>query len=116
MHSSLLFPLGSWRGPKLDEPDKLDELNMNNLAFRKINYILLGIGLAVIVLGLVLMAGPGSTEEAFNPDIFSARRIKVAPLVSFFGFLFIMVAIMYKPRDKKEETTSTDNTTPEYQK
>lgn len=71
---------------------------MNKFAFDKKNYILLAIGMAIIILGLTLMAGPGSTEEAFNPDIFSAQRIRVAPVVSFVGFIFIMFAIMYKPR------------------
>ena len=49
------------------------------------------------------MSGEGSAEGVFNPDIFSVRRIKVAPLVSLFGFVFIMVAIMYKPKAKKQE-------------
>lgn len=75
---------------------------MNNFAFDKKNYILLAIGMAIIILGLTLMAGPGSTEEAFNPDIFSVRRIRVAPVVSFVGFIFIMFAIMYKPKQKQE--------------
>lgn len=68
------------------------------MAFSKKNYILLAIGMAIVIVGLVLMSGSGSAEGVFNPDIFSARRIKVAPLVSLFGFVFIMLAIMYKPR------------------
>lgn len=75
---------------------------MNNFAFDKKNYILLAIGMAIIILGLTLMAGPGSTEEAFNPDIFSVRRIRVAPVVSFVGFIFIMFAIMYKPKQEQK--------------
>ena len=58
---------------------------MNNLAFNKKNYILLAIGMAIIIAGFILMSGGGSTEEAFNPEIFSARRIKVAPAVCFAG-------------------------------
>lgn len=73
------------------------------MAFSKKNYILLAIGMAIVILGLVLMSGEGSAEGVFNPDIFSVRRIKVAPLVSLFGFVFIMVAIMYKPKAKKQE-------------
>ena len=72
------------------------------MAFSKKNYILLAIGMAIVILGLVLMSGEGSAEVFFNADIFSARRIKVAPLVSLFGFIFIMIAIMYKPKTKKE--------------
>lgn len=73
------------------------------MAFSKKNYILLAIGMAIVIIGLVLMSGEGSAEGVFNPDIFSVRRIKVAPLVSLFGFVFIMVAIMYKPKAKKQE-------------
>ena len=71
------------------------------MAFSKKNYILLAVGMAIVILGLVLMSGEGSAEGFFNPDIFSVRRIKVAPLVSLFGFVFIMFAIMYKPKTKK---------------
>ena len=74
---------------------------MNNLAFNKKNYILLAIGMAIIIAGLILMSGDGSTEEAFNPEIFSARRIKVAPAVCFAGFIFIIFGIMYRPGNKK---------------
>ena len=73
------------------------------MAFSKTNYILLAIGMAIVIIGLVLMSGEGSAEGVFNPDIFSVRRIKVAPLVSLFGFVFIMVAIMYTPKAKKQE-------------
>lgn len=73
---------------------------MKNLAFSRINYILLCVGLAIILIGFYLMAGPSTTEEAFNPDIFSDMRIKVAPMVSLFGFIFIIVAILWP--SKKE--------------
>ena len=73
---------------------------MNNLAFTKKNYILLAIGMVIIIAGLILMSGSGSTEETFNPDIFSVRRIKVAPAVCFAGFIFIIYGIMAKPTKK----------------
>ena len=46
-----------------------------------------------------------STEQAFNPDIFSFRRIKVAPVVCFVGFISMIYAIIHKPKDKGAETT-----------
>jgi hypothetical protein len=49
---------------------------------------------------MILMSGNGSTEEAFNPEIFSARRIKLAPAVCFAGFVFIIFGIMAKPKSK----------------
>ena len=61
---------------------------MKNFAFDKKNYILLAIGMAIIIIGFILMSGSGSDESAFNPEIFSATRIKVAPLVCLFGFVF----------------------------
>ena len=73
------------------------------MAFSKKNYILLAIGMAIVIIGLVLMSGEGSEEGVFNPDIFSVRRIKVAPVISLFGFIFIMFAIMYKPKAGKQD-------------
>lgn len=77
-------------------------MNKSKFAFGKTNYILLAVAAVAIVLGFVLMAGPGSTEAHFEPDIFSWRRIKLAPTICFLGFIFMIVAIMYKPKDKKE--------------
>ena len=68
---------------------------MKNLAFTKINYILLLVGFAIIVIGFILMSGDATTEEAFNPDIFSDMRTKVAPMVCLFGFIFDIVAILW---------------------
>ena len=77
-------------------------MNKSKFAFGKTNYILLAVAAVAIVLGFVLMAGPGSTEAHFEPDIFSWRRIKLAPTICFLGFIFMIVAIRYKPKDKKE--------------
>lgn len=50
----------------------------------------------LIVVGYLLMAGPGSTEQAFNPDIFSTRRIVIAPMLCLAGYLLIVVGILRK--------------------
>lgn len=70
-------------------------------AFDKTNFILIAIGVVIIIAGLLLMTGPSSTEAHFEPDIFSTRRIVVAPLVCFVGFVFMIFAIMFKPKNKK---------------
>ena len=75
----------------------------NNFAFTKTNYILLIIGFLIIVAGFILMSGDATTEEAFNPDIFSDRRIKIAPMVCLFGFLFEIVAILWPSKSTKGE-------------
>ena len=51
---------------------------------------------ALIVLGYILMSGPGSTESSFNPDIFSTRRIVIAPELCLAGYLLIIVGIIKK--------------------
>lgn len=66
--------------------------------FGKKNYIAMAVCLVLIVLGFILMAGPGSSVEGgFNPDIFSARRIIIGPAVTFLGFLLMAFAILFKP-------------------
>jgi membrane-bound ClpP family serine protease len=70
--------------------------------FSRDNYRLIIIGIAIIILGFILMIGGGSDDpNVFNPEIFSFRRITLAPVMSMFGFVFIIYAIMKKPRENK---------------
>ena len=78
-------------------------MDKKNLAFDKVNFILLAIGMAVVILGFILMSGSGSTEQAFNPEVFSTMRIKVAPVVCFVGFVSIIYAIIRTPKDINTE-------------
>ena len=77
-------------------------MDKRNYAFDKTNFILLAVGMLVVILGFILMSGAGSDESVFNNDIFSVRRIKVAPVVCFIGFISIIYAIIRKPADKGE--------------
>jgi len=71
-------------------------------AFGPQNYRLLLIGLVVIVIGFILMAGGKSDDpNVFNPEIFSWRRITLAPLVVLAGFVIEGIAIMKKPKASK---------------
>ena len=74
-------------------------MDKKNLAFDKVNYILLAVGMAVVVLGFILMSGGSSDETAYNPDIFSVRRIKVAPVVCLLGFVSMVYAVIRKPKN-----------------
>lgn len=74
-------------------------MDKKNLPFDKVNIILLAVGMAVVILGFILMSGGGSTEQTFNPEVFSTMRIKVAPVVCFVGFVSIIYAIIRKPKD-----------------
>lgn len=73
-------------------------MDKQKFAFDKTNFILLGVGMLIIILGFLLMTGSGSTEGYFEPDIFSARRIKVAPVVCLFGFVFMIYGILKKSK------------------
>ncbi|MCF0243489.1 MAG: DUF3098 domain-containing protein [Bacteroidaceae bacterium] len=70
-----------------------------DFAFGKINFILLAVGMAVVILGFILMSGSGTTDTVYNADIFSARRIVIAPIMCLAGFCSIVYAIVRKPKD-----------------
>ena len=78
-------------------------MDKQKFALDKTNYILLAVGMVEVIIGFLLMTGPGSTEEMFEPDIFSVRRIKVAPAVCFFGFIFMIYAILRKPKNVQDK-------------
>ena len=73
-------------------------MDKKNFAFDKMNYILLAVGMLIVVIGFLLMTGPASTDTTFEPDIFSARCTKLAPVVCLFGFVSIIYAIVRKPK------------------
>ena len=75
-------------------------MDKRNFAFDKMNFILLAVGMAVVIVGFLLMAGSASTDTAYEPDIFSARRIKVAPVVCLLGFVSMIYAVIRKPKEK----------------
>ena len=66
----------------------------------KLNAILIAVCLLIVVVGFALMVGAPSGANEFNPDIFSIRRITVGPMIALFGFLLMIVVILYKPRKK----------------
>ena len=65
--------------------------------FGRTNYMVILLACMTIVMGLVLMAGNGTTNTAFETDIFSIRRIVIAPLVCLTGYIGIIVGILWKP-------------------
>lgn len=67
------------------------------------NVYLIVIGLLAMVLGFILMLGGGSSDpNVFNPAMFNARRIVVAPIVICIGIAVIIVGIMRKPKNEEE--------------
>jgi len=69
-------------------------------AFGKENYQLLVLGLIVIIVGFLLMIGGGSDDpNVFSEDIFSFRRMTLAPILILAGYIIEIFAIMKKPKD-----------------
>jgi len=77
------------------------EIKSTGFALGKENYKLMAIGFVIIIIGFILMIGGGSDDpNVFNPEIFSFRRITLAPIVLLFGFIFEIYAIMKKPKNE----------------
>ncbi len=84
-------------------------MEKKDFALGKLNYIICAASFALIIIGFLLMTGSStSIEGGFQPDIFSTRRIVVGPMVSFFGFLLMIVGILYPTDKQKEDSLSQD--------
>jgi len=80
---------------------KKEEIQKADFAFGKTNYYFILIGVAIILLGFILMLGGRSQDpNVFNEnEIFSFRRVTLAPIIVIIGFVFEIYAIMKKPKD-----------------
>jgi hypothetical protein len=87
--------------PTANEAAKKAEDNIRPIfAFGKENYILMLVGVALIILGFILMTGGGSKDpNVFNEDMFGFRRLTLSPILILVGFGIEIVAIMKRPRD-----------------
>lgn len=76
------------------------KIEHTNIVLGKQNYTLMLVGLVVIIIGFILMSG-GKSEDpnVFNADeVYSNRRIVIAPIVVILGFVIEIVAVFYKPK------------------
>lgn len=79
--------------------EKLELETSEQLPLGRNNFICMGVSAVLIVTGFLLMLGGSSTTEAFNPDIFSVRRIVIGPTVAFIGFIALGVSLILRPRN-----------------
>lgn len=77
--------------------------NKDGLALPKGNLKLIAVGFVIIIIGFICMIGGGAEGTEFNPEVYSARRITLGPVIAVFGFFFEIYAILRKP--KAEKTT-----------
>ncbi len=79
-----------------EEPKKKEFL------FGKRNFRFLMLSLLVIAIGFIMMSGGGSDDpNVFNPEIFSFRRIRLAPTIVLLGFGLAIYAILMPPKKSK---------------
>ena len=78
--------------------------------FGKLNYRILLIGIGVIALGFILMAGGGSDDpNVFNEDVFSWRRIRLAPTVVLIGFGITIYSILKNPNKSVKQDAAKNS-------
>ncbi len=75
--------------------------------FTKINIYIMLAGIVFLILGYILMVGGKSNDpNVFNDAIFNKQRLTVAPILLVVGFVIELIAIMYRPKQKTEESNS----------
>lgn len=75
-----------------------------NDIFSKRGICIIMMACVLIVAGFFLMSGQGSTEQAFNPDIFSQQRIVIAPLLCLAGYILIIIGVLISPSRRSAQS------------
>ena len=89
---------------------QVQEKDQVSYPLTKINFILMGICLLLIIIGFLLMTGSANVGDTFNKDIFSSSRVTVGPIIAFLGFVLMAFAIIYRKKDNTPtDDLDTDN-------
>lgn len=84
-----------------------------HFAFGRRNYMLLIAGIVLMIIGFWTLSGGGSENpDVFSPDLFSPRRMVVAPMILLLGYVTVAVAILLKPKDTVNVNESTATISP----
>jgi hypothetical protein len=89
------------QSPKKEtNPTAPASVNAGKMVLGRENYILIGIGLVVILIGFILMSGGKSDDpNVFKPEeVYSATRITVAPIVVILGFIIEIYAVFHRSK------------------
>ena len=86
-----------YQQPKV-EKKKEDKIKYSNFPLTRINFVLMAICGAMILIGFLLMLGSSNQLDEFNAEIFSTRRIIVGPTIAFLGFVGMAFAIIFKKK------------------
>lgn len=85
-------------------------MDKRNYAFGRTNFIMLAIGMCIVIIGFILMGCAPSTTDRFNPEVFAAVHIKVAPVVCFVGYIFMIAGVIYQKKENAETADTTEVT------
>lgn len=86
--------------PKLSNQKKTDK---HPPLFRKENYIIMFVGIFLVVLGYILLAGgKAPSDDVYSDAIFNTQRMVVAPTLMLVGLIAGIIAIMYHPKKREE--------------
>jgi len=81
------------------QPQKTNNPGQVNFLFHRENYIILFVGLAVLIIGYMLMAGGAQQPDEWKPEeIYSFRRVTLTPVTVVIGYLIILYSILHKPK------------------
>lgn len=87
----------------MSKKTKKPNFKSEDFLFEKRNYLIMTIGIVIILIGFILMAGGGSDDpEVFNEEIYNFRRIRLAPTVILIGLAVEIYAIMANPKKTKK--------------
>ena len=79
-----------------------------NYPLGKINFILMGVCLVLIIIGFWLMTGSANVGDKFNKDLFETSRVTTGPFIAFLGFVLMAFAIIYRKKDNKPVDENND--------
>ena len=85
-------------------------MDKRNYAFGRTNFNMLAIGMCIVIIGFILMGCAPSTTDHFNPEVFAAVHIKVAPVVCFVGYIFMIAGVIYHQKENAETSDTTEAT------
>lgn len=75
------------------------EENSNGIVLGKINYILLAVGFAILIIGYVLLSGgKAPNPKVFSTELFTTTRVTIAPILIILGFTIDIIALIIKPK------------------
>ncbi len=86
--------------PQKTENNIIEKEKYTQFPLVKINFILMGCAALLIILGFILIAGGSTSDDTFNPEVFSTTRIVVGPTIAFLGFVAMGVGIMWRKSKK----------------